>query len=145
MSERVRPSPMSAAVSRQMSRMPRRNSKPELLIRRELHARGLRFRLNSRLPGRPDILFTRARLAIFVDGCFWHRCPDHGTTPKNNRDWWVEKLEQNVRRDRRKDEELEGMGWSTLHVWEHESVAAAADRIEVVWRERILPVSGRPT
>ncbi|MCF7552176.1 very short patch repair endonuclease [Pseudonocardia sp. WMMC193] len=115
--------------------MPRRDSKPELLIRRELHARGMRFRLHPKLPGRPDIVLTRAKLAVFVDGCFWHRCPEHGTIPKNNREWWLEKLDGNVLRDRRKDGELSALGWNVLHVWEHEPVAVAADRIEALWRE----------
>ena len=114
-----------------------------MLIRRELHARGMRFRLNSNLPGRPDIVFTRAKLAVFVDGCFWHRCPEHGTVPKNNREWWLAKLDGNSARDRRKDVELAGMGWSVLHIWEHDQISAAADRVETVWRELTGRGSGR--
>jgi DNA mismatch endonuclease (patch repair protein) len=115
--------------------MPRRDTKPELLIRRELHSRGIRFRLHMKLPGRPDIVLTRAKLAVFVDGCFWHRCPEHGTLPKNNGEWWLKKLDGNVARDRRKDEALSVLGWNVLHVWEHEPVTVAADRIEGIWRE----------
>jgi DNA mismatch endonuclease (patch repair protein) len=120
-----------------------------MLIRRQLHSRGLRFRINHRgLPGRPDIAFTAARIAVFVDGCFWHSCPDHGILPKNNRDWWQEKLARNVQRDREKDTQLEKMGWTVLHVWEHEPPAAAADTIERLWgsaRGRGAPDrSGRP-
>ena len=86
---RRRPEPLSAAVTAQMKRMPRRDTGPEVGLRRELHKRGLRFRVHVRsLPGRPDIVFTRARLAVFVDGCFWHGCSEHGTLPKNNREWW---------------------------------------------------------
>jgi DNA mismatch endonuclease (patch repair protein) len=120
-----------------MSRMPRSSTGPELALRRELHRRGLRFRVNlSTLPGKPDVAFTRARLAIFVDGCFWHRCPHHGVIPTNNRDWWLRKLRRNVQRDGEKDRALIGLGWTTVHVWEHETVQAAADRIEREVRRR---------
>lgn len=132
-----RPDPSSAAVSRQMARMPRRDTKPEKRLRSELHRRGLRFRVDfSALPGRPDIAFPRARLAIFVDGCFWHACPDHGVLPKANREWWRQKLDRNVERDREKDAALARLGWRSVHVWEHEPVDAAASRIEGLWRER---------
>ena len=79
------PQPLSETVRRQMSAMRTRDAGTEIALRRELHRRGLRFRVQVRtLPGRPDIALTRARIAVFVDGCFWHRCPDHGTAPKNN-------------------------------------------------------------
>jgi DNA mismatch endonuclease Vsr len=78
-----KPVPLNQTVTQQMSRMPRSSTGPELALRQELHRRGLRFRINySLLPGRPDLAFTRVRLAIFVDGCFWHLCPEHGTIPK---------------------------------------------------------------
>src|SRR5215469_16978896 len=129
------PSPLNATVSAQMQRMPRSSTGPEILIRKELHRRGLRFRIGNRLlPGRPDIIFTAARIAVFVDGCFWHSCPDHGILPKNNRDWWREKLARNVERDSEKDAQLEEMGWTVVHVWEHEPPSAAADTIEQLWR-----------
>ena len=139
--ERV-PVPLSEGVSQRMSRMPRRNSKPETRLRSELHARGLRFRINNgKLPGRPDIVFSRARLAVFCDGCFWHVCPQHATWPKNNGDWWRAKLEANVARDRRQDEALEQLGWLSVRVWEHESVSEAADRVERAWRRRTQRVA----
>ena len=120
--------------------MPRHHTKPEVALRRELHRRGMRFRVQAQLPGRPDVAFTRAKLAIFVDGCFWHACPDHGTLPKNNRQWWAAKLEANVMRDRLKDEQLVSLGWHVLHVWEHEPVPRAAERVESAWRS----LTGRP-
>ena len=130
-----RPLPSSEQVSQQMKRMPRKNSGPEVRLRRELHSRGLRFRVNLRgLPGTPDIAFTRAKIAVFVDGCFWHRCPRHGVLPKANRDWWREKLDRNVERDRRKDGELEELGWLSIHVWEHDDPSTVADGIEQAWR-----------
>ena len=117
--------------------MPSASTRPELAIRRELHSRGLRFRVNYRdLPGRPDLAFTRARLAVFVNGCFWHMCSEHVRVPKNNRDWWTAKLERNATRDREKDRRLTELGWLPLHVWEHEDPLTAADRIERFWRER---------
>jgi DNA mismatch endonuclease (patch repair protein) len=117
--------------------MPRNNTKPELALRRELHARGLRFRIHAALPGRPDVVLTRARIAVFVDGCFWHVCPTHGVAPKNNGPWWRAKLDANVARDRRKDAELEALDWAVIHVWEHEPPAAAAQLIEDLWRSRL--------
>lgn len=118
--------------------MPRAATTPEVALRRELHRRGLRFRVNyAPLPGRPDVAFTRAKMAVFVDGCFWHRCPQHGTLPRNNREWWRVKLDRNVARDRAKDAALAALGWVVVHVWEHETPAAAADRIEAAWRRRV--------
>ena len=119
-----------------MSRMPRRDTGPELLLRRALHARGMRFRTHLRLPGRPDIALTRARLAVFVDGCFWHACPEHGNLPKNNREWWREKLDANVMRDRAKDDALRQLGWEPLHIWEHVPPDEGAAVVEAVWRLR---------
>lgn len=100
-------------------------------LRRDLHRRGLRFRVNyPGLPGRPDIVLTRAKIAVFVDGCFWHACPVHGSLPKNNRGWWESKLARNVERDREKDRALEELGWTPLHYWEHDDVDEVADEIE---------------
>jgi DNA mismatch endonuclease (patch repair protein) len=131
------PLPLDAGVSARMSRMPRSDTKPELALRRELHARGLRFRLHAPLPGRPDVALTRVRLAVFVDGCFWHVCPEHATAPKNNRDWWRAKLDANVARDRRNDAALETLGWLAVHVWEHEDVGEAGERIVRLWQSRL--------
>jgi DNA mismatch endonuclease (patch repair protein) len=134
------PAPLDAATSARLQRQRRAATKPELALRRELHRRGLRFRVNHPgLPGRPDIALTRARVAVFVDGCFWHRCPIHGTQPRNNRAWWQEKLDRNVARDRAKDVALTGLGLTVLHVWEHEAPDAAADRVEAEWRRRLPP------
>jgi DNA mismatch endonuclease (patch repair protein) len=103
----------------------------------------MRFRVAPKqLPGKPDIVFTRAKLAVFVDGCWWHLCPVHGSIPKNNADWWRAKLHRNVERDRQKDEMLRAAGWSVLHVWEHEKVAEAADAVETA-RKQALHSLGR--
>ena len=135
--EPSKPLPKSAAVSAQMSRMPRSSTKPELALRRSLHARGLRFTIQRRdLPGTPDLVFSRARIAVFVDGCFWHGCSSHGVIPKNNRDWWQAKLATNAARDRRKDLELEKLGWVPLHLWEHTPLEEMADAVVEAWRSR---------
>jgi DNA mismatch endonuclease (patch repair protein) len=115
-----------------------RDTKPELLLRRELHRRGLRYRVDAPvLPGsrrRADIVFRKAQVAVYVDGCFWHSCPEHGTAPKANSKWWSEKLAANLARDRATDVELDAAGWAVIRVWEHESPLEAADRIESVVR-----------
>lgn len=82
------------------------------------------------LPGKPDIALTRAKIAVFVDGCFWHACPVHGSLPRNNREWWEAKLARNVERDREKDSALEELGWTPIHYWEHDDVDEVADEIE---------------
>jgi DNA mismatch endonuclease (patch repair protein) len=110
------------------------DSRPEVRLRSELHARGLRFRKHSpiRASGivvRPDITFPVERLAIFVDGCFWHACPDHGTRPRKNSLYWRTKLDRNVVRDRRVDRALSDNGWSVLRLWEHVPPGEAADQI----------------
>lgn len=132
-----RPPPSSIAVSRQMSRMPRASTGPEMKVRRLLHQRGMRFRVHVRgLPGTPDIVFSRARLAIFIDGCFWHACPEHGVMPKSNAEWWAQKLEANRERDCRKDLQLVALGWQPVHFWEHEAPSGIADQIIRLWREQ---------
>jgi DNA mismatch endonuclease (patch repair protein) len=108
---------------------------PEIRVRSALHRAGLRFRKDYAVDTkegrvRPDIVFTRRKVAIFVDGCFWHRCPEHRTTPKANGAFWEAKLAANVVRDRRNDAALRAAGWTVVRVWEHESAATAAERIE---------------
>jgi DNA mismatch endonuclease (patch repair protein) len=88
------------------------------------------------LPGTPDIALSKARIAVFVDGCFWHGCPAHGVMPKHNRDWWTEKLRANKERDDRNDGRLNAAGWLPVHVWEHEPADEAAARIVALWRTR---------
>jgi DNA mismatch endonuclease (patch repair protein) len=112
----------------------RTDTGPEVALRRELHARGLRFRKDYRLKltnlaVRPDIVFTRARLAVFVDGCFWHRCPIHATNPKIHSEYWGPKLEANVTRDKLVDAALKAEGWTVLRIWEHEPLTHAAGRV----------------
>jgi DNA mismatch endonuclease (patch repair protein) len=117
-----------------MRHQKRRDTGPELALRRELHRRGRRFFVDrSALPTlrrRADVLFPRLRVAVYVDGCFWHACPFHATQPKSNAAWWKEKLAANVARDRDTDVRLIEAGWIVVRVWEHEDPLAAADRVE---------------
>lgn len=108
--------------SQVMARIRRRDTKPELIVRRVLHLRGHRFRVDHPLPGagRVDIAFTRWRVAIQIDGCFWHGCPVHLTRPKSNQGFWDAKLESNRKRDLRQAEILKNSGWQLLRFWEHE-------------------------
>lgn len=110
-----------ATRSRMMAGIGGKNTKPELSVRRALHAAGLRFRLHRRdLPGRPDIVLPRHRAAVLVHGCFWHRHPGcrYATTPATNREFWQAKFKGNVERDKRQLRELQLMGWRTFVVWE---------------------------
>src|SRR5262249_5967363 len=134
-----RPQASSPEALRRMVRQRRRDTKPEMAIRRLLHARGLRYRVDAALPGmrrRADLLFTSAQVAGFVDGCFWHGCPEHGTKPNNNAAWWAEKIETNVKRDRDTDRRLSASGWIVLRFWEHEVPQIAADQIAAVVANR---------
>ena len=121
----------------------RRDTKPEVALRSALHARGLRFRKDFRidLEGtrfRPDVVFTRAKVAVFVDGCFWHRCPTHGTSPTRNSDYWTPKLDRNVERDRAQDAALAAGGWVGVRIWEHEDPVKAAAGVARVVASRQL-------
>ena len=123
----------SEQLRQRMQRQRQRDTKPELAIRRVLHARGYRYRVDYPIPGsraKADVAFTRLRIAIFVDGCFWHQCPAHGTLPKRNRKWWKAKLAANVRRDAEIDKHLGSCGWTVLRIWEHDPPSAAVARIE---------------
>ncbi|MEJ2866728.1 very short patch repair endonuclease [Actinomycetospora sp. OC33-EN08] len=123
-----------------MSAARRRDTRPELLVRKEAHRRGLRYRVDAPIPGMPrrraDLLFTRAEVAVFVDGCFWHACPLHRTSPKANGSWWAAKLEKNVARDRDTDRHLQTLGWVVLRFWEHEDAVVVVDSIETVVQRR---------
>ena len=133
------PSPPAERDRRRLVRQRRRDTKPEVLIRKELFRLGLRYRVDHPLPvprRRADIVFPRERVAVFVDGCFWHRCPEHGTIPANNSEWWRAKLETNVNRDEATDARLESHGWLPVRVWEHEDHQVAAAKIQATVMNR---------
>lgn len=107
---------------------------PERRLRSALHALGLRFRKDYPIATadrrvRPDVVFTRARICVFCDGCFWHSCPEHASMPQTNREFWERKLERNVERDRQVDRALATEGWTVMRTWEHEEPDAAALRV----------------
>jgi DNA mismatch endonuclease (patch repair protein) len=116
-----------------MSAQRRRDTAPEVALRRRLFASGERFRVAYRVPELPrctiDVAFTRGKVAVFVDGCFWHSCPDHATRPRSNASWWETKLARNIERDRKVDAHLHGLGWTVLRFWEHEDPSAACARV----------------
>jgi DNA mismatch endonuclease (patch repair protein) len=116
-----------------MLRQKRRDTTPEMELRRILHRRGFRYQVDRAvLPGsrrRHDLVFPRARMAVEVRGCFWHSCPEHATRPKANQQWWANKLTTNAARDADTARRLEAYGWQLVVVWEHENPATAADRV----------------
>jgi DNA mismatch endonuclease (patch repair protein) len=126
-----------------MQQQRRRDTRPEIALRRALHAAGLRYRVERPvIPGmrrRADVVFGPAKVAVFVDGCFWHMCPEHATFPKANADWWREKLERNYVRDQDTHRLLREQGWFPVRVWEHEEIAEAALRIAEIVHERRPP------
>lgn len=111
-----------------MSRNRGSDTAPEMRLRKALWALGLRYTLRSRLTGRPDLIFPRYHVALFVDGCFWHRCPRHAVAPRSNAGFWERKLTANVERDARVNRELRALGWTVIRVWEHE-IRAGPDKI----------------
>jgi DNA mismatch endonuclease (patch repair protein) len=129
------PTPPPSLATATMRANRSRDTGPELRLRRALHAAGHRFRVNIVLdaPGRrvrPDLVFTRQRLAIFVDGCYWHRCPEHGRMPTDPSGYWSSKFQRNVDRDRAVGEALRADGWRVLRIWEHVPVGEAVTEVE---------------
>ncbi len=126
------PPASSADALRRMRRQRQRDTVPEVVLRSALHRSGLRFRVDYPLPGfrrRADLAFPTERVAVLVDGCFWHGCPEHGTAPKANADWWRDKIAANVARDRDTVARLEEAGWLAIRVWEHEAVSDSLERV----------------
>jgi DNA mismatch endonuclease (patch repair protein) len=126
----------SPAASNRMRANRRRDTKPEMALRAELHRRGCRFRVDlTVLPARrADVVFTKARVAVFVDGCFWHGCPEHATVAKANAEFWQAKIGANRARDCDTTLRLEAVGWTMVRVWEHEDIGTAADRVQAALR-----------
>jgi DNA mismatch endonuclease (patch repair protein) len=128
------PLPSSPAATATMKANRRVDTRPEALLRSALHRRGLRFRKDVHLrvgdvSTKADIVFSRHRIAVYLDGCFWHRCPKHGQLPRANRDYWKPKLERNVQRDKEVTKALRAEGWRVIRVWEHEPIELAAEAI----------------
>ncbi|MDH3010067.1 very short patch repair endonuclease [Gordonia alkanivorans] len=134
------PKPLNESVRLRMTRQRRRDTDAELRVRRRLHSMGLRYRVDFRpepsLRCRGDIVFTRSKIVIFIDGCFWHGCPVHATNPKSNSAWWREKLTQNAARDQRNTAALRDMGWCVLRFWEHEDPEDISTHIVAVLKSQ---------
>lgn len=133
--------PPSPQVRDNMRRARRSDTGPEVALRRMLFAEGLRYRTNfAPVPGirtKADMVFLRARVAVYVDGCFWHGCPVHATWPKNNAEFWRVKIATNMQRDARVTAALTAAGWDVIRVWEHEDPLAVAGRIGAAVRSRV--------
>lgn len=134
------PFPSSPAATATMKANRRVDTRPETRLRSALHQRGLRFRKDvllriGSLRTKADVVFTRARVVVYVDGCFWHCCPEHGQLPKANREYWKPKLARNVRRDDEVTKALRADEWSVIRVWEHESIDLAAQQIHEMIRK----------
>lgn len=125
--------PSSPEASHRMQRVRQKNTSAESALRRELHALGLRYRVQVPVLTKPrrvaDIAFGRLRVAVFVDGCFWHGCPQHATWPKANADFWRSKILANRERDRDTDQRLREDGWVVIRAWAHEAPSAVASRV----------------
>lgn len=108
--------------SKVMAKIRSKNTKPEVLLRKHLWNQGYRgYRIhNTDLPGKPDIAFKKRKVAIFIDGCFWHKCPECFIEPKTNRDYWLPKIQSNIERDKKNQEALEALDWTVIRIWEHE-------------------------
>lgn len=117
-----------------------RDTSPEVAVRRAVHALGLRYRVDRRpvrsINRRADLVFSRIKVAVFIDGCYWHGCPEHFVRPKSNVDYWSTKIGRNVERDRETNARLRDEGWTVLRFWEHDDPAEAAERIEAAVRQR---------
>jgi DNA mismatch endonuclease, patch repair protein len=125
------PFPTSEAAAASLRGNRKRDTRPERRVRALLHRRGLRFRVNHAIHAggtrtRADIVFTRVRVAVFIDGCFWHQCPQHGNLPRQNTDYWGPKLARNVKRDEEVTTRLLADGWHVLRIWEHTPAEEAA-------------------
>lgn len=130
----------SKAALNRMKAAKTRDTAPEIALRSELHRRGLRYRIDVRpvkeLNRRADIVFRSAKVAIFVDGCFWHGCPKHGTQAKTNAEFWQNKIKRNQARDAETNQLLKRAGWKVIRVWEHENTKKVSEKIQKIVMER---------
>jgi len=138
--QRTPPIPPSPATRSRMQAQVRQHTLPEVAVRRALYARGLRYRLHLQVPGasrrRIDIAFRRERVAVFVDGCFWHGCPEHSKDTRVNTTWWAAKRAGTAARDADTNRRLTEVGWVVVRCWEHEDPYAVAARVAAIVRSR---------
>ncbi|MEU1729248.1 very short patch repair endonuclease [Nonomuraea sp. NPDC005692] len=136
----AQPVPRDEGVSRRMRAQREFDTGIEVELRKLLWRRGLRYRVHAQvIPGtrrKVDLVFPGAKVAVFIDGCFWHGCPRHYTAPANNNDWWLNKIHKNRTRDIDSFKRLQAADWRVIRVWGHQDLAVAADRIEAIVRSR---------
>jgi len=132
-----------------MSQIKGKNTKPEIMLRKFLFSKGLRgYRISEKITGKPDIVFTKYKVVVFVDGCFWHKCPKCFREPDTNREFWTKKINRNVRRDKKVNEILTKNGWKVIRLWEHEiksDINGCYTRVldELIKRGYKPPLSGK--
>jgi len=120
-----------------MSKIRGKNTGPEIKLRKLLWSEGIRgYRIHYKLPGKPDIVFTKKKIAIFIDGCFWHKCPVCFQEPETRKEFWMKKIQSNVERDKKVNKQLRNDGWAVIHIWEHEIRENPFLAIEMI-REKI--------
>lgn len=131
--------PSSSDASRRMAKVRQTGTDTELALRREMYRIGLRYRIGYEVLRKPrrvaDVAFPGRKIAVFIDGCFWHGCPEHATWPKRNADFWRQKIEANRQRDADTNARLEANGWTALRFWSHESPTKAAEVVARVVAE----------
>lgn len=136
----AKPAPSSDSALKRMKAAKPRDTAPEKALRSALHKKGLRFRVDEKtireLNRKADIVFRSAKVAVFVDGCFWHGCPIHGTKAKSNAEFWENKIRQNKERDADTNKRLNKIGWKVIRVWEHEDPEKISDKIYRIVRQR---------
>ncbi|MCY3650303.1 MAG: very short patch repair endonuclease [Acidimicrobiaceae bacterium] len=139
----------SPATRKSMQGNRSRDTKPELAVRSAVHRRGIRFRVAVRpqpeLPRTADLVLRRSRIAVFVDGCFWHGCPEHHTQPRTNSEYWADKIASNIERDAETTAYLQQSGWTVLRFWEHEDAEAVADLVQKSIRTALKEETNRGT
>ncbi|QOC89809.1 very short patch repair endonuclease [Micromonospora craniellae] len=146
LSDRLPPAPPPSSASASMRSNRHRDTKPELRLRRALYARGHRYRVALQVVAagmrvRPDLVYPKRKIAVFIDGCYWHRCPEHGRLPADPTGYWAAKLQRNVDRDLRVTGALTAEGWHVLRVWEHVPLEDAVVLVEAAWQARaVLPL-----
>lgn len=140
MAAKTKVTPSSAEARRRMQSVRQQNTSAESAVRRELHARGLRYRVQVPVLTKPrrvaDVAFSRLRVAVFVDGCFWHGCPKHATWPKQNAEFWRSKIKANMARDADTDVRLRAAGWKVIRAWAHEPPPRVAARVAAIVEKR---------
>ena len=135
-----RPVPTNNRVSERMRATRRRDTPGELALRARLYRKGFRYRVDAQpiagVPRRADLVFKAAQVAVFIDGCFWHGCPEHGTWPKANGSWWRGKIVANRARDQDTDRQLQSRGWTVVRIWQHEAAEEAVMRVTAALHAR---------